>query len=416
MAAALDGIRVLDLAEGIAGPYAAMLLAEQGADVIKVEPPRRDHLYGTPPYIVLNRGKRLIVADVATGTGRRRIDALVATADLVVVDRPEPEAAQLGLDYATLGRGRPRLVYLAMPAFGSRGPLAADDATEALVAARSGISGGQWSGGEQPVDLVLPLAGYGAALLGAGAATAALYERGQSGLGQRVEVSRLAGALAMQTGSLLRGEGVERLAGTLGDPLGPVPVYRLYRAADGGYLFIAAGTPRFFHRLCLLLDHPEWISDPRWSDAPWGVVDPTDRQALADAIAPIIAGRPRDEWLRLLTEADIPNAPVATREEFIDHPQVAALNLRVELDDPDAGRTVQMGAPVTLHRTPGPLPRPLLRDDAATFLQRPIAIPHSALRIPHSLNVFLTLLAVAHLLAVGVNMDADAGGAAAVGA
>jgi crotonobetainyl-CoA:carnitine CoA-transferase CaiB-like acyl-CoA transferase len=384
MAGALDGIRVLDLAEGVAGPYAALLLAEQGADVIKVEPPRRDQLHGAPPYLVLNRSKRLVITDAETAAGRQRIDALADAADVVIVDRPEPEAARLGLDYTALGHARPRLVYLALSAYGSRGPLAAEDACEGLVAAQSGISGGQWSGSEQPVDLVLPLAGYGAALLGAGAAAAALYERERSGRGQRVEVSRLAGALAMQTGSLLRGEGVERLAGTLGDPLGPVPVYRLYRAADGGYLFIAAGTPRFFHRLCLLLDHPEWISDPRWSEAPWGVVDPADRQALIDAITPIIATRPRDEWLRLLTEADIPNAPVETRGQFIDSPQIAALHLRIELDDPTVGPTIQTAAPITLHRTPAPPPRTLTHDDAATFPPRPIPNPQSAIRNPQS--------------------------------
>src|SRR5262249_59978589 len=99
-------------------------------------------------------------------------------------------------------------------------------------------------------------AGSGGGVRGGGAVAAALYERERSGRGQRVEVSWLAGALAVQTGSLLRGEGVERLAGTAADPLGPVPVYRLFRASDGKYLFIAAGTPPFFQRLCLPLYHP----------------------------------------------------------------------------------------------------------------------------------------------------------------
>ncbi|MGD9892450.1 MAG: CoA transferase, partial [Dehalococcoidia bacterium] len=238
-------------------------------------------------------------------------------------------------------------------------------------AAASGLSGGQWSGSDQPVELVLPLAAYGAALLGAGATAAALYEHARSGAGQRIEVSWLAGSLAMQTGSLLRGEGVERLAGTAMNPLGPIPVYRLFQASDGTYLFIAAGTPRFFHRLCLLLDHPEWISDPRFSAAPWGIVDPDDRRVLAELIAPIIATKPRDEWLQLLTDVDIPNAPVSLREQFIDDPQVAALGLRVEVEDAAAGRTVQSGTPIILHGTPGPAPRGLVIGDAFTTV-RPV--------------------------------------------
>jgi len=364
MAGALEGIRVLDLGRGVAAPYAAMLLAEQGADVLRIEPPGRDRLFGAPSYHVFNRSKRLILLDPDSEDGRRRVRNLADGADVVVVDLPESMARARGLAWDVLAQDRTDLVYLAMPPFGSRGPLAEEDAGESLVAAYSGLSGGQWSGSDQPVELVLPLAAYGAALLGAGAATAALYERARSGAGQRVEVSWLAGSLAMQTGSLLRGEGVERLAGTAMDPLGPIPVYRLFRAADGEYLFIAAGTPRFFHRLCLLLDHPEWISDPRWSAAPWGIVDPDHRRALVESIAPIIATKPRAEWLQLLTEADIPNAPVSFREQFIDDPQVAALGLRAEIEDSEAARTVQIGTPLLLHGTPGPPPRGLMIDAA----------------------------------------------------
>lgn len=364
MNGALDGVRVLDLGRGVAAPYAALLLAEQGAEVLRVESPARDRVYGTAAYHVVNRSKRLTLLNLDIEADRQRIRALAGDADIVIVDLPDTHTRARDVTFESLSRGRSDLIYLAMPPYGSRGPLADVDADESIVAASSGLSGGQWSGSDQPVELVLPLAAYGAALLGAGAAAAALYERNRSGAGQRIEVSWLAGAVAMQTGSLLRGEGVERLAGTAMDPLGPIPVYRLYQASDGAYLFIAAGTPRFFHRLCLLLDHPEWISDPRWSTAPWGIVDPDDRRVLAESIAPIIAAKPRAAWLRMLTEADIPNAPVSGRGQFIDDPQVAALGLRVEVDDPDAGRTVQSGPPVTLHRTPGPAPLGLRRGDA----------------------------------------------------
>jgi crotonobetainyl-CoA:carnitine CoA-transferase CaiB-like acyl-CoA transferase len=367
MPSAFEGIRVLDLAQGVAGPYAAMLLAEQGAEVLKVEPPERDRLHGSAAYHVLNRGKRILLAGLHGDDGRATLTALLLGADVVIVDLPESEARAAGLDHAGLAHRHPRLIYLALPPYGGGGPMADERGDEALVAAYAGIAGSQWSGGEQPVDLVLPLAGYGAALLGAGAVAAALYERARSGKGQRVEVSWLAGAFALQSGSLLKGAGVERLGGTTMNPLGPVPVYRLYRAADGGWLFIAAGTPRFFQRLCILLDHPEWISDPRWENAPWGIIDLDDRQALADEIAPIIATRPRDEWLPLLTEADIPNAAVSTREEFIESAQVQALGLRTTLHDPEAGDTVQMGTPLLLHGTPGPGPRPPARTTDAAW-------------------------------------------------
>lgn len=365
MSGALDGLRVLDLSRRIAGPYAAILLAEQGAEVIRIDPPGGDPARGTPGYHVWNRSKRLVSADPETATGRATVAALAAGADVVICDATPAEAQRLGWDDATLGREHPALVYCAMPPFGSRGPLAEGPAEDALAAARGGILGSQSSITVRPTFITLPLASYGAALLAAGAVSAALFERARHGTGQRVEVSWLAGALAMQTGSLLLGESVQRLAGSGLNPLGAVPVYRLFEASDGAYLFIACGNPRFFQRLCLLLDHPEWISDPRFEAAPWGVIDPDHRQALAALVAPIIATRPRAEWLRLLTEADIPNAPVMERGQFIDDPQTRHLGMRLELDDPLLGPTVQMGVPVRLHGSPGAIAGPLALPEAA---------------------------------------------------
>ncbi len=358
MPGALDGVRIVDFSRHTAGAYAAMLLAEQGADVLKMAPASGDARTQPAGFRVWDRSKRAAGAILSTSAGRDRLAALVSTAGVVVVDCPPAEAARLGLTYAELGRDNPRLIYLDMPPFGSRGPLADRPAGDGLVAAHGGIMGSQWSMVVRPTYITMPFASYGAALLGAGAVAAALHARARDGHGQRVEVSWLAGALAMQTGSLLLGEGVERFAGSGMNPLGPVPVYRLYRAADDRYLFIACGNPRFFQRLCLLLDHPEWISDPRFEAAPWGVVDPDDRRALAELIAPIIAARPRDEWLRLLTDADIPNAPVLERRAFIDDPGVRHLGLRVEVNDPMLGPTVQMGVPLVLHGAPGAVKGP----------------------------------------------------------
>jgi crotonobetainyl-CoA:carnitine CoA-transferase CaiB-like acyl-CoA transferase len=358
MPGALAGIRVIDLAQGIAGPYASMLLAEQGADVVKLEPPEGDAFRSEPAFHVLNRSKRGGVADLDSESGRDTALRALDGADVLIYDGSPQEQDRRGLTYAELAARNPGLIYCWMPPFGSRGPHAERYPDDALVAALDGVMGTQWSRRPGPTYLTVPLSSYGAALLAAGAASAALWVRERCGWGQLVEVSWLAGSFAVQTGTILLGEGISRFAGTGMNPLGPLPVYRIYQAADGRYLFIACGHSGFFQRFCILIDRVDLISDPRFENAPWGIVDPNDRAALADILEPIIAGRPRDEWLELLSAADIPCAPVMTREEYLKDAQVIHNGMRAEVDDPALGSTVQPGTPLTLLGTPGGITRP----------------------------------------------------------
>src|SRR5262249_32635952 len=136
------------------------------------------------------------------------------------------------------------------------------------------------------------------------------------------------------------------------DPLGPIPVYRLFEAADGKYLFAACGNSTFWGKFAIAIERPDLVSDPRFEQAPWGI--PSDHwQALKDIIEPIIRAKSRDEWLQTLRASDVPCAPVMTRQEFIDDRQVRALEMRREIQDPTLGYTVQMGLPLFLSDTPG---------------------------------------------------------------
>src|SRR5438093_6416093 len=164
----------------------------------------------------------------------------------------------------------------------------------------------------------------------------------------------------MHTGTILYHPELLRLFSGRLNPLGPIPIYRLYQAKDD-WLFVACGNTTFWNKFCLALGKPEWVSDPRYEKAPWGIV-PADRDALAEQIAPLIASKTREEWLRILREHDVPSAPVTSRQEFIDHPQAIHNDMRVELKDPQLGKTVQMGVPVRLYDTPGAItgPAPLL--------------------------------------------------------
>jgi crotonobetainyl-CoA:carnitine CoA-transferase CaiB-like acyl-CoA transferase len=178
----------------------------------------------------------------------------------------------------------------------------------------------------------------------------------------------LAGAFSLHTGGIMRHEKMTSLYHGPQDPLGPIPVYRLFEAADGNYLFVACGNSTFWGKFAIAIDRPDLVGDPRFENAPWGIAQ-ENWQPLKDIIEPIIRTRPRDEWLSILREADVPCAPVMTRQEFIEHPQTRALGMRTEIDDPSLGRTIQMGVPVLLNDTPGAItgPAPALGDDSAAL-------------------------------------------------
>ncbi|HEY8490241.1 MAG TPA: CoA transferase [Dehalococcoidia bacterium] len=388
MPSVFEGVRVIDWSQGIAGPVAALLLAEQGADVVKVEPPGGDRARGLPGFHVWNRSKRGVTADPASDGGRETLRRLARAADVLVADAAPPELARLGLTYEDLAAENPALIFCHVPPYGSRGPHAGRPPLDDLAAALNGLMGTQWSTRGGPVYLVSPIGSYGTALLAAGAVSAALYAREHTGRGQRLEVSWIAGGLALETGAAIRGASVQRVSSgamaadpATNNPLGPVPVYRLFQAADGRWLFIACGNATFWSRLALVLDRPDLLADPRYAAAPWGI-PPEHRLELAGLVQAAIATRPREEWLRILEEADIPCAPVLTRAEFMEDPQVRHLGLRVEVEDPELGHTVQVGVPVEFRGMPGAVrgPAPRLGQHTAEVLADPAwARPPAAL-------------------------------------
>ena len=376
MAGALEGTRIVDFTQGTAGPYAGMLLAEQGADVVKVEPPAGDRARGTPAFHVLNRSKRGIVLDLTRADGRKRAQELASAADVVLVDHLHDKARKLGIDYARLSRGNPQLVYCSTPLYGSKGPWAALEPDDSLVAAVTGVLGVQWSYRESPVFLVVPVVAYATGVLAAGAVAATLFDRLRGGRGDYIEVSGLGGAFALETSTYLVPLGlleVIRLAGGHGDPKGPFPTYRVYRAADGEWMMLACLTPVFWIKLALAMGLDEYLADPRYEGAPVAIPEAQDRQELSDRLAEMFATRPRQYWLDFLREADVPVGPVLTRDEYFQDPQILENGMRVEIDDPEVGPTVQMGVPISLRGTPGGIrgPAPVLGQHSQEFLSRP---------------------------------------------
>ena len=359
---ALDGINLVEFDSNLGAAYAAMLLAEQGARAIKVEPPGGARARGSAHFHALNRSKRALFLDL--DAERARVERMLRWAHVAVLGWTGARMRELRLDYSELRRINPELIVLHISPLGSHGPLADFDASDELASALGGIYGSQWALSGNPVALHFPAASYAAGVLGATAVTAAIFARESGGGGQLVEVSLLAGAFSLQTGGIMRHEKMTRMYEGPADPLGPIPCYRLFRAADGEYFFAACGNVTFWNKLALALERPELVSDARFEGAPWGVAS-AHRQTLKDLLQDIFSTRSRAEWLRILSENDIPCAAVLSRTEFIEHPQVAALAMRRAVEDPALGATVQAGIAVGLARTAGEIagPAPAIAND-----------------------------------------------------
>jgi crotonobetainyl-CoA:carnitine CoA-transferase CaiB-like acyl-CoA transferase len=342
MSTVFEGRRVVELATGIAGPYAAMFLADLGADVIKVEP-TADPYRTEAGFQSINRNKRS-VRDVP-------LPDLLATADVVITDRP-------GTAWK-LRSFAPDAVIVSVPPWGERGPAVEDPSSPSLLAAACGMAWNQQSYTEGPVHLVLPLVPYATAPLAALAAASGLLLRDRTGAAPTYEVSQVAGAAAFQLEQFRVGDLVEDRAGSA--PMGSkgrVPIYRLFRCADDRWLFMACGTVRFYERLLELIGRPELRDDPRLPAPPWGLMDLDAIALIAPLLESVFETRPRHEWLRLLREADIPVQPVQTRDEFLASSLCRSNELTLELDHPELGPVRIGGRPVRFASGEGPIDRP----------------------------------------------------------
>jgi len=356
----LDGIALLDLSTGIAGPYAAMLMVDMGAECIKIEPREGDSARGLPGFLVWNRGKRSVALNPETDEGQEIIYQLIKKADVVIESFSPRQAKHLGLDYESLSHLNPRLIYCAVTLFGESGPLSEKPGNEGVVSALAGMMAGQGELDKPPVFVTLPFASYGAAFLTAYGTAAALYVREASGTGQKVEVSLLAGALAMQSSGFISAGTITPIASKRNTQQGAIPAYHLYECQDEWFM-LACGNATFWNKFCIALDRVDLMADPRFEGAPWSIVEEEHRNALTDILADIFRQKPRPYWLDLLAAADVPCAPVSRREEFMEDPQVLHNQMIVTVDDPQFGRTRQMGIPITLVENPTAIKRPASR-------------------------------------------------------
>ena len=337
MAGALQGIRVLDFGHYVAGPMLASLLADQGAEVIKVEPPGGEAGRRSPGFPAWNRGKRSMVADLKNEADREAVLSLAQDADVVVENFRPGVADLLGIGAEALRALNPALVYCSLPGFGAESPYRDERAWEGIVGARTGIYSPNAHSAE-PVHVPVFLSSTFAAIVAAAGVAAALLARDRDGEGQTIEVPLHAATFLPKSVQMLRRPETGQPAG----PPGPRPLVRGYRCADGRYIQFHVGVERFAQSFFTLIDEPELLD---LSLRQQGTGDELALEALSRFEA-LFLTRPAADWEELCVQAKVPGVVSRTREEWLAHPHAEQTTVAV-------GDTRQSGFAVKLLGTPG---------------------------------------------------------------
>lgn len=375
MAGPLDGVRVLDLTSMISGPTTTMILADQGADVIKVENPQGgDHtrLVSTArggvsaSFVNNNRNKRSVALNLKDPAAVKALRAIAATCDVAVQNFRPGVADRIGVGEASLREVRPDIVYVSISGFGEGGPYAAKPTYDPLIQALSGLTTVQAGSDEarpRLVRTILPdkLTGFATAQ----AVTAALFHRLKTGEGQHIRISMLDTVLAFLWGSDMGGhtfvgDEIERETAQSFIDL-------IYETADG-YISVAVQSNREWEALTRAFDKPEWLTDPRFATAK---LRGENIDARLELTQEVLRTDTTANWLKRLEAEDAPCAPVLTRKEVIRHPQIEANGTLAETDHPDAGRLRQARPAPRFSATPAEMrhPAPALGAHTAEVLR-----------------------------------------------
>jgi CoA:oxalate CoA-transferase len=360
---ALEGIRVVDAATMVAGPLGASILGDFGAEVIKVEPiggdesrtfgPGRDGMSGV--FSGVNRNKKAIAVDLRTEDGLRVFHKLCAGADVLIENMLPAARERFGLSAEELRTRHPHLIALNVSGYGDVGPLAGRPAMDPVAQAMTGFMAATgWRGGEA-VKAGPPIADSSAGYLVAIAALVAILARQQTGQGQAGSVSLVGALFHLQTpwlGQYLLADYVQERPGNGSNFYAP---YNAYPTKDGGAVHMVAFNDRHFAKLAQATGQPELVADPRFDGAAKRLANAAELDA---ALAPWFAAHDRDEVVATLAGNDIICAPVLAYDEAVEHPQITALDLVVDVVHDELGALRVPGIPIKLDETPGSIRRP----------------------------------------------------------
>ncbi len=372
MTGALEGVRVIEVASYVTGPYAAMLLGDLGADVVKVEEPGEgDPFRGwenerySPTFLGLNRNKRSVELDLRSGEGKDVLRELLRTADVLVENHRPGVMDRMGFGYDDVRVVNARLVYCAISGFGPGGPDRDLPGYDTVGQARSGLLG-MLTDMDDPKAMGVSLADHLTGLMAAYGVLGALVARERTGEGQKVETSLLQACLSFLAENAARylasGEVPDRATRTR------LAQVFAFKAGDGlPFVVHLSSPPKFWEGLLAAIARPELASDPRFAKRPDRIAHHGE---LVAALADTFATAPRETWLERLRARDVPCAPIATLKEVFDDPQVRHLGLAARVAHPQRGDVHVVAPGVTLERTPAAVRRapPVLGEHTAEVL------------------------------------------------
>ncbi|HEY6888842.1 MAG TPA: CoA transferase [Solirubrobacter sp.] len=355
---ALDGLRVIELCQVMAGPFCGQVLGDMGADVIKVEPPQTGDQtrvgMGEHAFRAVNRNKRSITLDLKQPGDVAIFHRLVKTADVLTENFRPGVAARLSAGYDTLRALNPRLIYASISGFGQTGPYALRPGFDLIAQGAAGVMSVTGEPGGDPVKAGVPVSDLSAGLFCAVGILSALAARERTGEGQRVDTSLWEGALALgiwETAELWQ-------TGVAPQPLGSAhrlaAPYQALRTRDG-HVTVGGNNEKLWRRLCLVLGREDLPEDPRFAA---NADRMRNRPALVEELERATTARDTAEWVDALLEAGVPAGPILDYAQVVDDPQTRAREMVVEMEHPEAGTVRGLGIPVKLSATPGTIRRP----------------------------------------------------------
>jgi len=372
----LSGITVIDLSRILAGPYCTFLMAEMGARVIKVEPPKGgDDARAYGPFVngkstyfaSINRGKESIALDLKNDEHRGIFEKLLAKADVVVENFRPGTMEKLGYGWETLHPKYPKLIYASASGFGHTGPNSKDPAYDMVMQGMGGIMSITGNEGQPPSRVGMSIGDIGAGLYTAVAVNAALVHRTKTGESTKVDIAMFDCQLALLENAIMRYTVEGEIPGPLGARHPTITPFQAFKTADGA-IIIAAGNDSLFVKMCGALGLEGLATSPDYKS---NALRQQHHKVLEAAIESVLKGRPTAHWIEVVSKAGVPCGPINNIEQAIAHPQVAARNMMVEVPDGSGGTLKLAGNPLKMSAFADPTTRraaPDLDADRAAIL------------------------------------------------
>lgn len=354
----LEGVKVLDCTQVMAGPFCSLLLADMGADVIKVErPDGGDETRKGPPYIngwsaaflAVNRNKRGLALDLQNPVGQEVFKELVKTADVIVENFRPKTLEKLGLGYQDLKEIRPELIYCSISGFGQTGPYSSRGGYDLIAQGMSGIMSVTGIPGSAPVKVGVPITDLTAGMYSAYGILNSYIYRLRTGQGQMVDMSLIEAGIAYTVWESTVYFATGEIPGPLGSAHRLSAPYQAFRTSNG-HITVGGAAQTLWEKMCAAIGRPELPKDPRFANR-------GDRKArdveLARMLEDTFSTQTTEHWMAVLEAVGVPAGPINNLDQVYHDPHVQARNMEVDLDDPELGVLRNIGIPVKLSRTPG---------------------------------------------------------------